>query len=116
MLPAGLASIIPSFNFTLQGYVNILDIIEAEADIRISTKGLHIYIQGSLFKLFTATLTIHANYGLTGSPFFRAVGSFKNDLFERLRALVEEAFNDAKDAVNNVRMGAIRLVTGVGAR
>lgn len=87
----GLLSPIPKFNFTMAGYINFFDIIEAECQIEIDTKGFRIYLMGSLFKLFTAELWMQASYASPDKAQFTVRGVFTNDLFEKIRKQVRES-------------------------
>ena len=100
----GLGSPIPSVKVIMKGYVSLLG-LEAQADVEIDSKGFHIFVELSLFGM-SASLAMSANYGIVGNAFFKVRGHFKNDLFERLRAIVDEAFGDAKKAVSEAIEGA----------
>ncbi len=90
-LNASIGLLPPNVNIEASGYVSVLG-ISVEDTLRITNDQYQMSIEGRMLGLFQASLEITASYGSIRSASFRVRGTFKSDLCNRVKRIIENTF------------------------
>ncbi len=108
-LNANIGLLSPNVNIKASGYVSVLG-ISVEATLRITNNQYQMSIEGRMLGLFQASLEITASYRNIRSASFRVRGTFKSDLCNRVKGIIEDALRSSSEQATRAIDAAQREV------